>query len=192
MKSFWRQRSKGKKMISSYIRRVLQHNEQIMYSAQLHWIIYQGGILWTLAGAALGHFGPLLTGIFLGEKVEKYLDKPFFYLSVAIVAAGALQLINSFIRQISTELIITNQRVIAKHGLISTTSYELMMNKVEGATIDQTVMGRLLGYGTLMVKGTGGGISPIDHVAKPFLFHSYLMNSVNESHENDSAFHRHD
>ncbi len=53
---------------------------------------------------------------------------------------------------------------------------------MEGANIDQTVLGRILGYGTVMVKGTGGGISPIDHVANPYRFHSHLMRTIEQAH----------
>lgn len=165
----------------------MQDDEVVQYQAQLHWVIYNTGTTLTLMGALLGHFLPGLVIDFIGEDFGSYLTDPIKWGSIIFIVLGAMQLIFAFIRQISTELVITDQRVIAKHGLISTTSYELMMTKVEGATIDQTIMGRLLGYGTLMVKGTGGGISPIDHVAKPFYFHAALMDALQESHEGSSS-----
>lgn len=60
-----------------------------------------------------------------------------------------------------------------------------MLVKVEGANIDQTILGRLLGFGTVMVKGTGGGISPIDHVANPYRFHTYLMEAIKDVNNGD-------
>lgn len=173
--------------MSAYVKRSMQDDEVVKYTAQLHWIIYRTGVLITLAGALLGHFLPLWVVDFVGEDIADMLADPIKYLSIFMIVIGSLQLLTSFVRQISTELVVTDQRVIAKHGLISTTSYELMMTKVEGATIDQTIMGRILGYGTLMVKGTGGGISPIDHVAKPFYFHAALMDSLQAANEGDGA-----
>lgn len=168
--------------MSSYLRRAMQDDEKLCYATQLHWVIYLDGLLLVALGALAGHMTPWAAGVLFGEKLSGYIEKPVMYASAAIVLYGALKLVFSFIRQMSTELVITDQRVIAKHGLVATTSYELMMSKVEGATIDQSVLGRMLGYGTLMVKGTGGGISPIDHIADPYRFHTYLMNAIHNAH----------
>lgn len=173
--------------MSSYVKRAMQPDEKVVYSAQLHWIIYKAGVFFTLLGGVVGYYGVSTIGLAVGADWASYTTLPVKYGSVALIALGALQLVISFIRQISTELVITDQRVIAKHGLIATTSYELMMTKVEGATIDQSVMGRIFGYGTLMVKGTGGGISPIDHVADPYQFHFHLMTALREAHEPSST-----
>lgn len=176
--------------MSSYVKRAMQPNEKVVFAAQLHWIIYKTGIFLTILGGVLGHFAVPVASFFVGDKWGALIDTPAKWVSVAMIALGTLHLLISFIRQMTTELVITDQRVIAKHGWIATTSYELMMTKVEGATIDQSVMGRMLGYGTLMVKGTGGGISPIDHVADPYKFHSYLMSSLRDAHE--TTGHHHD
>ena len=178
--------------MSEYVKMAMQPNEKIMYQAQLHWIIYKSGIMFLLVGVLFAIAGNQLTIFLLGEEIAAKISDFFKYVGVGMIILGAVQLLASFIRQISTELVITDQRVIAKHGFISTTSYELMMSKVEGATIDQSILGRLLGYGTLMVKGTGGGISPIDHVAAPFQFHSFLMTAVRDAHEGETpSIHKH-
>lgn len=164
--------------MSSYVKRAMHADEKIIYWAQLHWIIYQSGLFVVIAGALFGHFGVEIIQANVSESIAEYLAPVLSYISLGFVLLGAIMLGLAYIKQISTELVITNHRVIAKHGYISTTSYELMMTKVEGATIDQSIWGRIWGYGTLMVKGTGGGISPIDHVANPYLFHTSLMNSI--------------
>ncbi|HBM90359.1 MAG TPA: hypothetical protein DD400_00535 [Rhodospirillaceae bacterium] len=169
--------------MSSYVKRAMHGDEKIIYMAQLHWVIYQAGIVYVFIGAALGQFGRGFLENIFGETFAKHLGPFLTYVSLGIVLVGALLLLSAYIRQISTELVLTNHRVIAKHGYISTTSYELMMTKVEGATIDQSIWGRIWGYGTLMVKGTGGGISPIDHVARPYVFHTHLMNAIHDVHE---------
>ncbi|MGE0109546.1 MAG: PH domain-containing protein [Bdellovibrionales bacterium] len=171
--------------MSSYVKRAMHADEEIIYAAQLHWVIYQSGFLIALLGALLGHFGGNFVREIAPEKVSEFFVPILSHISLGVVALGALMLISAYIRQISTELVVTNHRVIAKHGYISTTSYELMMTKVEGATIDQTIWGRIWGYGTLMVKGTGGGSSPINHVSDPYKFHTYLMNSIQDSKDEE-------
>lgn len=173
--------------MTSYVKRVLQPDEGLLYQAQIHWVIYLDGLFYILLGALLGSFGPHLVQMLLGDSMLDFARLPLKFFSLAIVAYGALDLVLSYIRQISTELVITNQRVIAKTGLVATTSYELMIGKVEGATIDQSALGRIMGYGTLMVKGTGGGISPIDPIADPTGFHRQLMHAIREQHETPPA-----
>jgi len=179
--------------MSSYVKRAMQANEKILYSAQLHWVIYRMGVTFTVLAALLGYMGPVIATTVFGTNIAASLAAPIRYIGYGLLFVGAFELIAAYIRQISTELVITDQRVIAKHGFIATTSYELMMSKVEGATIEQSVMGRFLGYGTLMVKGTGGGISPIDHVADPYRFHAALMSASRETQEGThNAPHAHD
>lgn len=178
--------------MSSYVKRAMQPDEKIVFAAQLHWIIYYMGIVITFFGAAFGYAGSRIVYFVLGEHIGAMVETPVRYVAIGLIALGAFQLVASFIRQISTELVITDRRIIAKHGFISTTSYELMMTKVEGATIEQSILGRILGYGTLMVKGTGGGISPIDHVAEPYRFHAALMNALSLSHDAHGAVHHAD
>ncbi len=178
--------------MSSYVKRAMHGDEKIIYSAQLHWVIYQAGLVYVLVGSILGHFGVGFLASVFGENFSKHFGSFLSYVSLGVVGVGAFLLLSAYIRQISTELVITNHRVIAKHGYISTTSYELMMTKVEGASIDQSIWGRIWGYGTLMVKGTGGGISPIDHVAKPYVFHTYLMNAIHAIHEGLKQNSQHD
>ncbi len=164
--------------MGSYVQRVLSAEEQIVYPAQLHWVIYFRGLFMTFMGALVGHFGGYGVRAILGDNMAQMAAKPIMVLAMVMIVWGTVELLLAFIRQTSTELVITNKRVIAKYGFIATTTFELMIVKVEGANIDQTVLGRMLGFGTVMVKGTGGGISPIDHVASPFLFQNYLMNAM--------------
>jgi len=171
--------------MSRYLKRDMQADEKIVYESQIHWIIYNVGAFFTLIGALIGHYGTPTVQFLLGSEVADMLAKPISFIAVGTIIIGAMYLLIAFIRQISTELVITDRRVIAKYGFIATTTYEVMIHRVEGANIDQTVLGRILGYGTVMVKGTGGGISPIDHVANPYRFHSSLMLVLEAAHKHD-------
>ena len=88
---------------------------------------------------------------------------------------GTAFLLAAYIRQTSTELAVTNRRIIAKYCFISLTTFEIMITRVTGANFEQTVTGRLLGYGTILVHGAGGEISPIELVAHPQEYHRALM-----------------
>ncbi len=166
--------------MSRYLERSMMPGERLLYAAEIHWVVYLSGIFVVAMGSAFSHYGSAAVKAILDGFWGGVSDKAVMWISVAIIAAGTMKLLAAYVRQISTELVITDRRVIAKYGLISTTTFELMLTKVEGANIDQTMYGRILGFGTVMVKGTGGGISPIDHVASPYRFHSKLLQAVGE------------
>ncbi len=79
----------------------------------------------------------------------------------------------------TSEFAVTNRRVIIKVGLVSRKTVELNLEKVESIGVEQTILGRLLGYGTLVVVGTGGTKEPFQRIADPMAF----RRAVNEATE---------
>lgn len=166
--------------MQSYVDSILLPGENLEYAGQLHWIIFVPGLLCSIGGAFLclsPHTLNQILGIALDSGIRSYL----LLIGVGTVLAGVLMLMKSYVRLISTELAVTNRRVIAKTGFISRNTFEVMLNRIEGANIDQTIWGRLLGYGSIWVHGTGGGITPIDHVADPISFKKMLMTWVQKN-----------
>jgi uncharacterized membrane protein YdbT with pleckstrin-like domain len=93
----------------------------------------------------------------------------FFFLIVPLIAA--------LIRNATSEFAVTNRRVIVKVGLISRNTLELNLAKVESIGVDQTLLGRMLNYGTIVVVGTGGTREPFKDIADPMGF----RRAVNEA-----------
>lgn len=58
----------------------------------------------------------------------------------------------------TTEIVITSDRLIYKRGWIARHVEEIALNRIEEVVLDQAVMGRLLGYGRIVVAGTGRGV----------------------------------
>ena len=87
-------------------------------------------------------------------------------------------LIQAFITKVSTELAITTKRVIAKVGFIRRSTIELNHSKVESITVDQSILGRILDFGTLVINGTGGGKTPIPTVDSPLEFRRNAMQAI--------------
>jgi uncharacterized membrane protein YdbT with pleckstrin-like domain len=145
----------------SYAQSVLQPGETIVAEGRLHWTIYGWAIL------------ILLVGIALVWAEYRYVPQPDTLVRYTAAAFGAAFLASFlyawFVRWI-TEFAITNRRVISKKGFVWRNSAEMNMDKIETVDVVQSIPGRLLGYGTIRVLGTGasGGIevrriaSPID------------------------------
>lgn len=70
----------------------------------------------------------------------------------------------------SDEFVVTNKRIICKTGLISRHTLEMNLNKIETVNVDQSIMGRLLGYGTIIIIGTGGTREEFPNIASPTEF----------------------
>ena len=70
----------------------------------------------------------------------------------------------------TSEFAITNKRVIMKVGLIRRKALEMNISKVESVNVDQSIMGRILGYGTITVIGTGGTRESFRGISKPMEF----------------------
>lgn len=70
----------------------------------------------------------------------------------------------------TSEFAITNKRVIIKVGFISRRTLEMNLNKIESVNVDQSFWGRIFGYGTLVVIGTGGTREPFQAISNPMAF----------------------
>jgi uncharacterized membrane protein YdbT with pleckstrin-like domain len=68
------------------------------------------------------------------------------------------------------EFAVTNRRVIVKTGLISRKTLEMNLSKIESVNVDQSIFGRLLGYGTITIIGTGGTRESFPNISEPLLF----------------------
>lgn len=160
--------------MSSYVNKVLLPDEKIIYAASLHWVIYLQGLIFTIAGGVLSFYAYYIAAMFFGENSHG-AGRFISGIAFVIVIAGVSLLLGAYLRQTSTELVLTNRRIIAKYGVISRATFEIMANRITGANFDQTVIGRILGYGTILVHGAGGEISPVDLVADPQDFHRALL-----------------
>ncbi len=94
---------------------------------------------------------------------------------------GLLFLIAAFIRYKTTELAITSKRVIAKFGFISRSTVEININKVESLQVDQSIMGRLFNFGTLVISGAGNPQAPIPGISSPMEFRRAFMEAQEQA-----------
>ena len=79
----------------------------------------------------------------------------------------------------SADFAVTTSRLILKQGLISRRTLELQLNKVEAVNVDQSLFGRILGYGTLQVGGTGGTKEVFSIVNHPDAFRTAVQAQIN-------------
>jgi membrane protein YdbS with pleckstrin-like domain len=96
-----------------------------------------------------------------------------------VIVVGLVFLVMAWIKVRSTELAITNRRVIAKFGFIKRHTVEINLDKVEALKVEQGVLGRFLNFGTIFISGAGTSVAPIPNIADPLVFRRKFMEATN-------------
>jgi uncharacterized membrane protein YdbT with pleckstrin-like domain len=114
-------------------------------------------------------------------RVSWWSQFPLVFLGIVtlVVVVGLVFLAMAWIRVRSTELAITNRRVIAKSGFIKRHTVEINLDKVEALKVEQGVMGRILNFGTVFISGAGTSVAPIPNIADPLVFRRKFMEATN-------------
>jgi uncharacterized membrane protein YdbT with pleckstrin-like domain len=150
----------------SYVTKVLNPGERVIAMGRKHWIIYSKAAAMAIAGVVVIAFG---NGI--GSDGG-------FYVSMAglvIIAFSALAAFGAWFEAWTTEIAVTNRRVIQKKGFIQRNTSEMNMDKVESVIVDQSLLGRILDYGSIGVRGTGAGMEGLKYIAKPLALRSAIV-----------------
>jgi uncharacterized membrane protein YdbT with pleckstrin-like domain len=141
----------------SYVKKNLVAGETLVYHTGVHWSV----LFWPVVFA-------LLIG---GAGVAACLFRhDLLILGVVCLLVAAIVLVSAIVKRNATEIGVTNRRVIIKTGMLSRRSLEIMLPKVESIAINEPAMGRILGYGTVVIHGTGGTPEPFDKIAHPSEF----------------------
>ena len=142
--------------MGSYVSKILSDGESVQLKAKLHWIGYLPAVMW------------LVTAMELMVVVED----PGVKVMIGVLAAPIAVILFGlhWIATWTTELAVTDRRIVAKTDLIARETSEINRAKVEGVDVRQSVFGRLLNYGTVSVRGTGGAIAPITRIRNPIAF----------------------
>src|SRR3990167_7818021 len=148
-----------------YIETNLLQDEKLVYSVGPHWIIFSSA-LWAI-------FFALFVWLFAPAELDTRIYGVFtlqFIAGAMLFIVGAYWLFCAFIYYKTSEYGVTNKRVVIKVGWIERKSLELLLDKVEGVLVDQTIFGRIFDYGTITIIGTGGTNDRFPYIPDPLLF----------------------
>ncbi len=149
-----------------YVERVLQPGEKVTYATSLHWLVYSRALLLLIVAIAC-----LVAARQISEPA---ITLAFNILAALFVLLAAGSALGALIRRATTELAITDRRVIYKTGILQRHTVEMNRSKVETVGVNQSILGRILGYGTVIVRGTGGSFEPIPFIGDPLTFRSHI------------------
>jgi len=143
----------------SYIDAHLLPGEAVTFRTRLHWKVYIVSALFTLLICL-----PLVVLALYSE------DRMNRMLALVPAMAALVSWIKPWLERHSSEFAVTNRRVIIKLGFFSTRSVELLLSKIEGIAVTQSLMGRMLGFGGIVVTGSGGTEERFDTIQAPLEF----------------------
>ena len=139
--------------MGAYANSVLASDEQVVYETKLHTIMFVEPIVALL----------FLMLFFIGSLLSGDLGASLFFLVLAV-----LPLVLATLAYVGSEFVVTNKRLITKTGVISRSSSDMNFNKIEGLSVDQGIVGRMIDFGTVGVRGTGGFVQRFSRIDKPF------------------------
>jgi len=111
-------------------------------------------------------------------KVSIWSMLPQFLLGLVLLPLFGIGLIFwaiALVRYLTTELAVTNKKIIAKFGFIKRDTIELLLSKAESVQVNQSILGRLFNYGSVVVAGAGNPQAPVPGIDKPIEFRRKFM-----------------
>jgi uncharacterized membrane protein YdbT with pleckstrin-like domain len=169
-----------------YIDKHLLKGEQIAYGARLHWVIFLRPFFLLAISLSLLVTGKSVIPNNLLSQVPPEINTFTLYeldmlrlLGAAIfILFGFPAWISAFVRKISSEFGISNKRVLIKLGFIKRNSFETLLSKVEGIGVVQGIFGRILDFGTIIIRGTGGSKEYFHKIANPLEFRKHVQEQI--------------
>lgn len=152
-----------------YVDRVLQPDEQVIASTRIHgWFVWRRTVILLVLAIALA----------LGALNETENTRTMLLDAAgAALVVGMLLAVGPAIERATTELAVTNRRVIHKRGFMQRHTIEMSRSQIESVDVDQSILGRLMNYGDVVVHGTGTTPEPFRFIADPLRFRSAITAS---------------
>jgi hypothetical protein len=149
-----------------YIDDILQPGEKVLYSTNAHWIFYLPAI------------GAGIVAVVLLVVSRMFADGSLVLacLALAVIAAifALYKMLTAWFHRWTTETDVTNLRVVHKTGFIKRRTFEMSLDKVESVDVNQSILGRLMNYGDVTVRGVGEGAETIKTIASPLDFRNHI------------------
>lgn len=165
-----------------YVQQSLGADEEIVHIGQFHWMYTLNAVLsivWGIVACVLvvwgglyfnAHFGPIPDhpqGLL--EEIQSLHPGIRLGAFFAFIL-GVLRFAQMMVIKASTEIAVTTSRLIYKRGLVARYVGEMSIDRIEGVNVLQTILGRVFGYGRLMVRGMGVGEVVLPPLANPIAF----------------------
>ncbi|MGB8474324.1 MAG: PH domain-containing protein [Candidatus Acidiferrum sp.] len=160
----------------SYIEKHLIPGETLQYQTNLHWIVMLGhaalSAFFVAAGVALLVFSWNM------KKSGESHSNALIWLAVAAFLVALIIFVVGLVKRNATVMALTSKRVIVKTGMASRRTIEILLSRIESVVVEEPALGRMLGYGTVIIRGTGGTPETFDNIAHPLEFRAQVQGQI--------------
>ncbi|PYT47411.1 MAG: hypothetical protein DMG44_18330 [Acidobacteria bacterium] len=161
----------------SYAEKHLIAGETVQYETRLHWIVMVGHTLIAAVLALVGAAALLVPASAVNTGTASY-SGALRWVGIACLLLAAIFFGIGFVRRSATEMAVTNKRVIVKSGIVNRRTIELLLPRIESIAVEEPALGRVLGYGTVIVRGTGGTPEVFPQIARPLEFRKQVQRQI--------------
>lgn len=167
----------------SYAEKSLVPGETLLYQTRHHWFVLLGPLLMSCVFVALavGLLAEAIEakngkGVAAGASATGIHAMELF--GVLLLAAAIGTFAYGVAKRNATEMAVTNKRVLIKTGMGSRRTLDLMLSRVESIAVEETFAGRMLGFGSVIVHGTGGTPESFLMIASPQEFRRNVQEQI--------------
>lgn len=151
--------------MSAYLTKVLRPNERVLFDGRLHWVIYGQAFIWVAIGFIF------MVGSFLSSGNASAIG----VISLLVGVVALCSLLAAAVRRATTEIAVTDLRVIYKAGWLRRRTMEMNVSKIETVDVVQGLAARVFGFGTVVIRGTGSSFEPLNRVMDPLALRNAIL-----------------
>lgn len=152
-----------REQLGAYTAATLQFDERPLHQTTIHWM--------ALSGPVIGAFLCLIVIVPIA-MLAAWRD---FYWAWFLVVIPLGILVSAAVTVRTSEVVITDRRVLIKVGFIQRHTFEMFISKIESVAVFQSMLGRLFNYGTVEIRGTGGSSESFATIAEPLPFRDAIQ-----------------
>ena len=158
----------------SYVDRLLAPGEAVMHRTLRHWVVL---LRWIASALVLAVLGVVMASIYgfggwSGSGIGAWIG-------VALVVIAIVVALPAIVRWVTEVYLVTDRRVIRVAGVLRKQALDSGLAKVNDVRLTQTVVGRLLGYGTLeIITASESGINRLEYLPRPMAFKRAMMSAA--------------
>ncbi|HYY72971.1 MAG TPA: PH domain-containing protein [Candidatus Bathyarchaeia archaeon] len=162
----------------SYAEKHLIPGESVQYETKLHWIVMLGHAVIGIALALFAIAIPVVWASLPTRKKGPSVPGSIYLVALMFLIVGGGLFLAGLLRRKATEMAVTSKRVIVKTGITERRTVEILLSRIESVTVDEPALGRLLGYGTVIVRGTGGTPETFEKIYHPLEFREQVQRQI--------------
>lgn len=164
-----------------YVEQSLGPDEELVHIGKFHWM-YTAQAFMAIFWGIVGSIIVIVGGVFMYKQMGKfpeelgwleairYIHPGLRIFSFLVFVMGLLSFAQMMVIKATTEIAVTNTRIVYKRGLIARQVGEISIDRIEGVNVLQSILGRLLDYGRLAVRGMGIGEVVLPPIEQPLNF----------------------